>query len=146
MKKVITYGTFDLFHVGHLNILREAKNKCDYLIVGVTTDEEVMRIKGIKPFIPFEERIEIIKQIKYVDEVYVEHNNDKILAWKELKYDKLFKGSDWKNTDAFKRYNDYFKTKNVQIVFFPYTKGTSSTQIRSFMQKQIEPARKQQLL
>lgn len=144
-KKIIGYttGVYDLFHIGHLNILKQAKSECDYLIVGVTTDEEVERLKGIKPFIPFEERIEIIKQIKYVDEVHAEHNNDKILAWKELRYDKLFKGSDWKNTADFKRYDDYFKNKNVIIEFFPYTKGTSSTQIRNFMQKQIEQTRKE---
>lgn len=138
--KIIGYttGVFDLFHIGHLNILKEAKNNCDYLIVGVTTDDEVLRIKGKKPIIPFVERIEIIKQIKYVDEVVAENNTDKILAWKELNYHKLFKGSDWAESKDFKRYEEYFNKKNVQIEFFPYTDGTSSTKLREVLQNILE--------
>ena len=140
MKKVIGYttGVFDLFHIGHLNILKEAKNNCDYLIVGVTTDDEVKRIKGIKPFIPFEERIEIVKQIKYVDEVVAENNTDKILAWEKLRYDKLFKGSDWKETKDFQRYFEFFKNENVIIEFFPYTQGTSSSKVREIINNSLE--------
>lgn len=139
MKKTIGYttGVFDLFHIGHLNIIKNAKKNCDYLIVGVTTDEEVKRVKGISTFIPFEERIEIIKSLKYVDEVVAENNTDKILAWKNLKYDKLFKGSDWKKSPDFKRYNDFFNTKDVGIIFFPYTTQTSSTQIRKIIERKI---------
>lgn len=139
MKKTIGYttGVFDLFHIGHLNIIKNAKSHCDYLIVGVTSDEEVKRVKGISTFIPLEERIEIIKSLKYVDEVVVEDNTDKIIAWEKLKYDKLFKGSDWKNSPDFKRYELFFEKKNVEIIFFPYTKQTSSTQIRTIIEKKI---------
>src|SRR5690554_4408430 len=91
-----TSGAYDLFHIGHLNILKNAKENCDYLIVGVTTDEEVLRLKGKKPIIPFEERVEIINAIHYVDEVYKEADSDKLIAYQDLKFDKLFKGDDWK--------------------------------------------------
>lgn len=139
MEKIIGYttGVFDLFHIGHLNILKEAKRNCDYLIVGVTTDEEVKRIKNIRPFIPYEERKEIVKSISFVDEVVMEDDNDKIKAWKELNYHKLFKGSDWQNSSDFKYYESFFKEKNVEIEFFPYTDGTSSTQLRKILRKAI---------
>lgn len=130
-----TSGVFDLFHIGHLNILEQAKRQCDYLIVGVTTDQAVEQKKGFTPFIPFEERLAIIKQIKYVDEVYVESDTDKIKAWEDLNFDKLFKGSDWKDSDEFKKYKHYFETKGVEICFFPYTKTTSSTQIREIINR-----------
>lgn len=130
MKKGYTTGVFDLFHIGHLNILKNAKENCDYLIVGVTTDEEAERLKGNKPIIPFEERIAIVKAIGYVDEVYEEHNSDKLIAWEELKFDCLFKGDDWKDNPKFDRYKREFDKRGVQIQFFPYTKGTSSTHLK----------------
>lgn len=135
--KIIGYtsGVFDLFHIGHLNILEQAKRQCDYLIVGVTTDEAVEQKKGFIPFIPFEERMAIIKQIKYVDEVYIESDTDKIKAWHDLSFDKLFKGSDWKNSVEFKEYKNYFDKKGVEICFFPYTETTSSTQIREVINR-----------
>lgn len=135
--KIVGYttGVFDLFHIGHLNILKEAKKNCDYLIVGVTTDEEVSRIKNKKPIINFEERKLIVEAIKYVDEVVPEHNADKIKAWEQLKFDVIFKGSDWKGSDKWNSYENYFDSVGVKVVYFPYTKGTSSTQLRKTLEK-----------
>lgn len=119
-------GTFDLFHIGHLNLLRNAKNQCDYLIVGVHKSGSW---KGKETFIPFEERVEIIKSIKFVDEVHESFVEDSD-AWNAYHYDKLFVGSDYKGTERFNKYEEFFKEKGVEIVYFPYTKSTSSTQIR----------------
>lgn len=119
-------GTFDLFHIGHLNLLKRAKQQCDYLIVGVHKSGSW---KGKETFIPFEERLEIIKSCKYVDEAHVSFDEDSD-AWDLYHYDKLFVGSDYKGTERFNRYEDFFKDKGVKIIYFPYTKGTSSTQLR----------------
>ncbi len=119
-------GTFDLFHVGHLNLLRKAKQQCDYLIVGVHPDASH---KGKETFIPFEERMQIVGSIQYVDKV-VQSVPEDSEAWDKWHYNKLFVGSDYKGTERFLRYEEYFKDKGVEIVYFPYTKGTSSTQIR----------------
>lgn len=119
-------GTFDLFHIGHLNLLRRAKEQCDYLIVGVHYDASH---KGKETFIPFEERKEIIGSNRYVDKVVMSEREDSD-AWDKYHYDKLFVGSDYKGTERFKRYEEYFKDKDVEIIYFPYTKGTSSTKLR----------------
>lgn len=133
-----TTGVFDLFHIGHLNILKKAKEHCDYLIVGVTTDEEVARVKNKKPIIPFEERVQIVEAIKYVDKVVPETDTDKLKAWDALRFDRIFKGDDWKGTAKWMRYEEEFSKKNVEVVYFSYTKGTSSTQIRQVLQSKIE--------
>lgn len=119
-------GTFDLFHVGHLNLLRRARSQCDYLIVGVHQDASH---KGKQTFIPFEERKEIVGAVKYVDQV-VDSCPEDSDAWDLWHYDKLFVGSDYKGTERFNRYEQELGKKGVEIVYFPYTKGTSSTQIR----------------
>lgn len=119
-------GTFDLFHVGHLNLIRRAKEQCDYLIVGVHPSAAH---KGKETFIPFEERKQIVAACKYVDKVVQSCPEDSD-AWDLYHYDKLFVGSDYKGTERFNRYEEYFKDKNVEIVYFPYTQSTSSTQIR----------------
>ena len=119
-------GTFDLFHVGHLNLLRRAKQQCDYLIVGVHFSGAW---KGKETFIPFEERVQIVGSCKYVDKVVQSCAEDSD-AWDLWHYDKLFVGSDYKGTERFNRYEEYFKDKGVEIVYFPYTQSTSSTQIR----------------
>lgn len=119
-------GTFDLFHVGHLNLLRRAKKQCDYLIVGVHGSGAW---KGKETFIPFEERKDIVRACRYVDKVVdacVEDSD----AWDLWHYDRLFVGSDYKGTPRFARYEEFFRDKGVEIVYFPYTQGTSSTQIR----------------
>lgn len=119
-------GTFDLFHIGHLNLLRRAKQQCDYLIVGIHKDGSW---KGKETYIPYEERREIVRSCKYVDKV-VESFAEDSDAYLAFKINKLFVGSDYKGTERFRKYEEYFKDKNVEIVYFPYTKGTSSTQLR----------------
>lgn len=119
-------GTFDLFHVGHLNILKRAKQQCDYLIVGV---HDSGAWKGKETFIPFDERVQIVASCKYVDKVVKSCREDSD-AWSLWHYDRLFVGSDYKGTERFNRYEEYFKGKGVEIIYFPYTQSTSSTQIR----------------
>ena len=119
-------GTFDLFHIGHLNLLRKAKQECDYLIVGVHKDGSW---KGKETFIPFEERTAIVASIQYVDQVIESFTEDSD-AYDALHYNKLFVGSDYKGTERFERYEKYFADKSVEIVYFEYTQGTSSTQLR----------------
>ena len=123
-----TTGVFDLFHVGHLNILKRAKEQCDYLVVGVTVDE-LVAYKGKKAFIPFEERAAIVEAIKYVDKVVPQTSMDKMEAWSNLHFHKMFVGDDWKGTPLFTELEERFRPHGVEIVYFPYTKGVSSTQI-----------------
>jgi glycerol-3-phosphate cytidylyltransferase len=123
-----TSGVFDLFHVGHLKILQNAKSFCDKLIVGVTTDD-LVSYKNKKSVIPFEERIEIVRSIKYVDVAVPQSNMDKMEAWERYKFDIMFVGDDWFRTEKWKAYDQQFKEVGVKIIFFPYTKGTSSTLI-----------------
>ena len=122
-----TTGVFDLFHIGHLNVLRNAKEQCNYLIVGVSTDELVKEYKHKEPIIPFEERVKIVEAIKYVDEVVPQTSMDKYAAWEKLKYNALFHGDDWKNSDMYNKYMEEFKDTGVELVFLPHTEGTSST-------------------
>ncbi|PIE02310.1 MAG: glycerol-3-phosphate cytidylyltransferase [Acidobacteria bacterium] len=137
MNKIIGYttGVYDLFHIGHLNILRRAKMGCDYLIVGVTTDQLCLKRKKKKPAIPFVERMSIVEAIKFVDEVVPQTNMDKFEAWKNIKFDRMFVGSDWKGTDSWNRLEEQFKPVNVEIVYLPYTEHTSSTLLRKVLEK-----------
>lgn len=125
-----TTGVFDMFHIGHLNILKNAKEQCEYLIVGVSTDELVQKSKNKNPIIPFDERVEIIKSIKYVDEVVPQINKNKLEAYEKYKFDVMFVGDDWKGTESFNKWEEEFKKRGCTIVYFPYTKGTSSTILR----------------
>ena len=120
-------GTFDLFHIGHLNLIRKAKQYCDYLVVGVHKDASH---KGKETFISFDERVEILKAIKFVDKV-IESKPEDMDVWSDINYHYLFVGSDYKGTDRFNTYEKYFEDKDVEIVYFEYTKGTSSTQLRN---------------
>lgn len=129
-----TAGVFDLFHIGHLNLLKNAKGMCDRLIVGVTTDE-LVRYKNKSSVIPFSERIEIVRNIKFVDAVVAQEDMNKLLMCKKLKADILFVGDDWYETDKWKVYDDEFKEAGVRIVYFPYTKGISSTKINNILQE-----------
>ncbi len=123
-----TTGVYDLFHIGHLNLLKNAKGMCDKLIVGVTTDE-LVSYKNKKAVIPFEERIEIVRNIKYVDAVVPQENMNKFEAWEILKFDIMFVGDDWEKTDKWKDFETRFGEVGVKIVYFPYTRTTSSTLI-----------------
>lgn len=122
-----TTGVFDMFHIGHLNILRNAKAQCEYLIVGVSTDDVVLEYKNKKPIISFEGRIAIVGAIKYVDEVVPQTSMDKYDAWKRIHFDAVFHGDDWKNSDTYNRYIEQFDKVGVDVVFLPHTEGTSST-------------------
>ena len=125
-----TTGVFDMFHIGHLNILRRAKEQCEYLIVGVSTDELVKEYKNKTPIIPFEERAEIVQSIDCVDRVIAQENRDKYEAWRELMFDVMFVGDDWKGKPLFMKVEEEFKKVGVDVVYFPYTKDTSSTILR----------------
>lgn len=125
-------GVFDLFHVGHLNLFKQAKELCDYLIVGVLVDDLVVRFKDKNPVITFDDRIQIVESIKYVDQaVKVElHSLDKMAAWEKYKFNCLFSGDDWKNNPVWDEEGRKLNSVGAEIVFFPYTLGISSTQIR----------------
>ncbi|MFP3466538.1 adenylyltransferase/cytidyltransferase family protein [Leifsonia sp. SIMBA_070] len=123
-------GAFDLFHIGHLNILRHAKSQCDHLIAGVVTDEMLALTKGIDPVIPLAERLEIVQSIEYVDEAVAETLPDKLDTWRELRFDVFFKGDDWRGTEKGMRLEREFAAVGVEVVYFPYTMTTSSTQLR----------------
>ena len=133
-----TTGVFDMFHIGHLNLLKNAKKQCDRLIVGVSTDELVETYKNKKPIIPFEERIEIVRELKCVDEVVPQLSMDKMEAWKRLHFDALFHGSDWKDSDMYKKIVEEFSTIGVDVVFLPHTEGVSSTLLSNVLQKMRE--------
>jgi glycerol-3-phosphate cytidylyltransferase len=131
-----TTGVFDLFHIGHLNILKRAKEQCETLIVGVTTDE-LVSYKDTKAIIPQDERMAIVESIKYVDLVVTQENMDKMQAWGKYKFDVMFVGSDWQGTDKWKNLEIQFKAVGVDIIYFPYTQGTSSTKLKETLNKLI---------
>lgn len=124
-----TTGVYDLFHIGHLNLLKNAKGMCDRLIVGVTVDE-LVAYKNKQAMIPFEDRIEIVRSIKYVDAAVPQYDMDKLSACKKLGAQILFVGDDWYATEKWQAYEREFAEAGIRVVYFPYTKGTSSTQIR----------------
>ena len=130
-----TTGVFDMFHIGHLNILKNAKEMCEYLIVGVSTDEVVEKYKKKRPIIPYNERIEIVKAIKYVDQVVPQETMDKMAAWEQLKYNALFHGSDWKNSEMYNKIINQLAEVGVDVVFLPHTEGTSSTLLSEVLHK-----------
>ena len=123
-------GAFDLFHIGHLNILRQAKEQCDELIAGVVSDEMLRRVKGVDPVIPTAERAEIVRSVRYVDGVHVETVPDKLDVWKQVGFTHFFKGDDWRGTAKGERLEREFAEVGVTVVYFPYTAHTSSTRLR----------------
>lgn len=129
-----TSGVYDLFHIGHLNLLKNARGLCDKLIVGVSVDE-LVKYKNKKAVIPFEERIEIVRNIKYVDSAIPQYEIDKFKVWEKIKFDVLFVGDDWYESDSWKIMENKFKEVNVRVIYFPYTKGTSSTLINEILIK-----------
>ncbi len=128
-----TTGVFDLFHIGHLNILRNAKLECDHLIVGITTDELSLEEKGKMPVIPFSERMTIVESIQYVDSVVPQVNYNKIEAWNNLKFNIMFVGDDWQGTEKWNTLEEKFSGLGVKISYFPYTQHTSSSRIRKIL-------------
>ena len=131
-KKVIGYtsGVYDLFHIGHLNLLKKAKEQCDYLIVSVSTDELVQEYKNRRPIINLEDRIAIVEAIKYVDKVVPQINRDKLEAFHTFKFDKIFVGSDWKGSDLWNNLENELDQFGAKVVYFEYTAGTSTTEVK----------------
>ena len=125
-----TTGVYDMFHIGHLNIIKKAKKQCDFLIVGVSTDELVEKDKNKTPIIPFEERCEIVKSIRYVDQVVPQIDKNKFDAWEKYHFDKMFVGSDWKGADSWIMFEKQFSPIGVEIIYLDYTDGISSTILR----------------
>ena len=123
-------GAFDLFHIGHLNLLRHARQHCDHLIAGVVSDEMLALTKGITPVVPLAERLEIVDHIDVVDTAYAETVPDKLDVWRELRFDVFFKGDDWRGTEKGLRLEREFAEVGVEVVYFPYTMSTSSTVLR----------------
>ena len=123
-------GVYDLFHVGHLNILRHAKSRCDYLIAGVVSDGIAERVKGSRPVIPLAERLEIVRSITFVDEARAEVLPEKLDTWREVQFDIIFKGDDWRGTPKGQQLERDFAAVGVTVKYFPYTVHTSSTLLR----------------
>ncbi len=133
-----TTGVFDMFHIGHLNILRRAKSQCDFLIVGVSTDELVLIEKNHLPIIHFEDRCAILDAIRYVNQVVPQWDKNKFEAWQRYHFNKMFVGSDWKGSDAWNRYEEQFRPIGVEIVYLDHTDGISSTILREKLSKQSD--------
>lgn len=126
-------GVYDLFHVGHLNVLKSARERCDHLIAAVATDEMCLAVKGIRPVVPLAERMEIVAAIRYVDDVVVQVDDDRVAAHRANHFDVFFKGSDWQGTEKGDRLEKDLATVGVQVVYFPYTSHTSSTKLREVL-------------
>jgi len=134
-KKIVGYtsGVYDLFHIGHLNLLKNAKGLCDKLVVGVTTDELMFDYKKKRAVIPFSERLEIVRNIKFVDAAIPQMSMDKYKMWKKIKFDIMFVGDDWYETEKWKKIETQFEKVGVKVIYFPYTKGISSTKINKIL-------------
>jgi glycerol-3-phosphate cytidylyltransferase len=132
MTRIVGYapGAYDLFHIGHLNILKNAAENCDYLIAGVVSDEMLQRTKGRPPVIPLAERLEIVRSLRFVDDVHAEVVPDKLETWEQVRFDVLFKGDDWRGTPKGEKLERDFGAVGVEIKYFPYTMHTSSTILR----------------
>lgn len=126
-------GGFDMFHQGHLNILRAARERCDRLVVGVTSDEALIRMKGRAPVIPLKERCDLVSSLRFVDAVVVDLDQDKRLAWRLQPFDVLFKGDDWKGTPKGAQLEAEMAEVGARVVYLPYTPSTSSTKLRRFI-------------
>ena len=133
-----TTGVYDMFHVGHLNIIKHAKDLCDYLIVGVSTDELVWKDKGKTPVIPYEERAAIVAALRYVDQVVPQCDKNKVGAWENYHFNKMFVGSDWQGTPQWIKYEEQFKPLGVEIIYLPYTNGVSSTKLTDYIKHTID--------
>jgi len=141
--KLVGYapGVFDMFHIGHLNVIQGAKDRCDYLIVGVVTDERVEAVKHITPIMPLEERMELVAALDLVDEVVVDDSVDKVQMWERLHFDVIFKGDDWIGTEKGKRLEHGMAQVGARVVYFPYTEHISSTRLRDLINAANESQR-----
>ncbi|GAA3542596.1 cytidyltransferase [Aeromicrobium flavum] len=128
-------GVFDMFHIGHLNLLRRSREHCQTLVVGVASDEYVMALKGRAPVVPLPERLEIVSSLRFVDEVIVDRSEDKRVAWGERNFDAIFKGDDWRGSPKGARLEDAMADVGARVVYFPYTLHTSSTRLRTFIER-----------
>lgn len=128
-----TTGVFDLFHIGHLNLLRSARAQAERLVVGVSTDELAYSYKAKYPVIPFKERIEIVQSIRFVDEAIPQDKLDKVAALEKIKFDALFVGSDWQGSERWTKYETRLAQFGVPVVYLPYTNSTSSTLLRAVL-------------
>ncbi|WP_329142190.1 adenylyltransferase/cytidyltransferase family protein [Streptomyces sp. NBC_01456] len=126
-------GVYDLFHVGHLNILRHAKSQCDYLVAGVVSDEMAAQAKGKAPVVPLTERLEIVRSVRFVDAAFVETVPDKLETWQQVRFDVIFKGDDWRGTAKGDKLERDFATVGVDVIYFPYTVHTSSSLLRKVL-------------
>ena len=125
-----TTGVYDMFHMGHLNVIKKAKEQCDFLIVGVTTDDLCFKRKNKYPIIPQEERMAIVAEMRCVDKVVPQEDMDKLSAVKKYGADAVFVGSDWKGTDAWNKYEKEFAEVGCTVVYLDHTDGISSTILR----------------
>src|SRR3954452_13002151 len=132
MTRVVGYapGAYDLFHIGHLNLLRHAAEHCDHLIAGVVSDEMLLLSKGRLPVVPLAERMEIVRYVRFVDQVHAEVVPDKLDTWRAVGFDVIFKGDDWRGTEKGARLERDFASVGVEVRYFPYTVTTSSTILR----------------
>jgi glycerol-3-phosphate cytidylyltransferase len=128
-------GVFDMFHVGHLNILRASRERCDRLIAGVVTDEVVEAMKGYRPIVPLDERMAIVGALRFVDEVVVDTSADKREVWRDHRFDVLFKGDDWQHTERGERLEQQMAEIGARVVYLPYTPHTSSTMLRQTLDR-----------
>jgi glycerol-3-phosphate cytidylyltransferase len=135
-KMIIGYttGVFDLFHYGHVNLLKNSKSLCDKLIVGVSTDE-LAKYKNKTPVICFEDRVEVVRACRYADAVVPQENMDKLKAWKKFKFDYMFVGDDWFETEKWDEIEKQLGEVGVKVIYFPYTKNVSSTMINSLLEE-----------
>ncbi len=133
-----TSGVYDMFHIGHLNVLRNAKAHCDSLVVGVSTDELVSSYKGKTPVIPYHQRAQIVEAIRYVDRVVTQENMDKLSAAKKVGAEAVFVGDDWKGTEKWNRFEEELKTAGIDVVYLPHTDGISSTLLTGVKDDKVE--------
>lgn len=138
--KIIGYttGVYDMFHIGHLKVIERAKAQCDYLIVGVSTDELVQKEKNKTPVIPYEERASIVGAIRYVDQVVPQIDKNKFGAWEKYHFNKMFVGSDWKGTPQWNKYEAELSPVGVEIIYLPHTNGISSTKLTGVIKEILD--------
>ncbi len=135
MDRTVGYapGVYDLFHVGHLNILKHARSRCDFLVAGVVSDQMALRAKGVEPVVPLQERLEIVQSIRYVDQAIEEDVAEKLQVWEQVRFNVIFKGDDWRGTPKGDKLESDFAEVGVKVVYFPYTAHTSSTRLREVL-------------